>query len=295
VNSPRGKICPETGLAFLDQGTGQAVVLAHAYLWDAEVWRPQIEALSRRYRVIVPTLWGHGESRPLPADVTDLGDIAKRHLALLDRLGIDRFAFIGHSAGAMWGAELACLAPGRVTALGLLSTFVGTEPEDYQVPHSAMLDRIAAAGAVPDCVLAAIGPYLFSPRFTGTMPDAPARFRMRLAQWDPARLLDSIVPLGRMFLARREALTRLVRHDIPALVLTGADDQHRPVHEGRRMAHALGCGFAALPGVGHMATIEAPDLVNDHLLAFLDPIGRPAQLECRAGGLDYIRHPIAAI
>jgi hypothetical protein len=36
------------------------------------------------------------------------------------------------------------------------------------------------------------------------------------------------------------------------------------------MAHALGCRFVELPGVGHMSTIEAPDMVNAQLLAFFD-------------------------
>ena len=46
------------GLTALDRGKGPVVVLAHSYLWGAEMWRPQIDALSRHYRVIVPNLWG---------------------------------------------------------------------------------------------------------------------------------------------------------------------------------------------------------------------------------------------
>jgi pimeloyl-ACP methyl ester carboxylesterase len=246
------------------------VVLAHSYLWDAAMWRPQIAALSRHYRVIVPNLWGHGDAGPLPSQVTDLGEIARRHLALLDRLEVGRFALVGHSTGAMWGAELACLAPGRVAAFALLNSFVAPEPDDGRARYFAMLDEIAAAGTIPERVLAAVVPYFFSPAFSATMPEAPAALRTRLAGWDRARLLDTIVPLGRMIFGRRDALTELVSKNIPAQVITGADDYPRPVHEGRRMAHALGCGFVELPAVGHMSTIEAPALVNAHLLAFLD-------------------------
>ena len=39
-------------------GAGEPVVLGSSYLWDIRMWRPQIEALSKRYRVIVPELWG---------------------------------------------------------------------------------------------------------------------------------------------------------------------------------------------------------------------------------------------
>ena len=297
ASNPFRKTTTALGLTALDCGKGPVVVLAHSYLWDAEMWRPQIEALSRHYRVIVPNLWGHGDAGPLPPDVTDLRCVARRHLALFDSLGIGRFTFVGHSTGAMWGAELACLAPGRVTSLVLLNSFVAPEPDDGRARYFAMLDEIAAAGTIPDRVLTAVVPYFFSPGFSATMPEAPASFRTKLANWDRARLLNTIVPLGRMIYGRRDALTELVSHDIPALVMTGTDDYPRPVHEGRRMAHALGCRFVALPGVGHMSTIEAPDTVNAHFLEFLEaafrnqdqsapaPVPRPTRRQVRMSSL----------
>ena len=45
-----------------DVGAGEAVLLGHSFLWDAEMWRPQIETIASRYRVIAPDLWGHGGS-----------------------------------------------------------------------------------------------------------------------------------------------------------------------------------------------------------------------------------------
>ena len=294
---PASNPARDCGLTALDRGKGPVVVLAHSYLWDAEMWRPQIEALSCHYRVIVPNLWGHGDAGPLPRDVTDLRSVAQRHLALFDRLGISRFAFVGHSTGAMWGAELACMAPGRVTALALLDSFVAPEPDDGRARYFAMLDEIAGAGMIPDRVLAAVVPYFFSPGFSATMPEAPALFRIKLANWDRTRLLDTIVPLGRMIFGRSDALTELVSHDIPALVMTGTDDYPRPVHEGRRMAHALGCRFVALPGVGHMSTIEAPETINALFLEFLEkafcdqdrsadaPASRPTRRRARMSSL----------
>jgi pimeloyl-ACP methyl ester carboxylesterase len=263
------KMNSETTMTALDSGEGDVVVLGHDYLWDAEMWRPQIKALSRHYRVIVPNLWGHGSSARLPRHSMDLRDIAREHLRLLDWLGIDRFTFIGHSAGGMWGAELACLAPERVTAIALLDTFVAPEPDDSRAHYFAMLDAIEAAGTIPDQVVDAILPHFFPPRLSTMSSDRPAKFRARLVGLNQDRLLDTIVPLGRMIFGRRDALTDLVHLNVPALVMTGTDDIPRPVHEGRRMAHALGCPFVELAGAGHMATLEAPDAVNEHLLAFL--------------------------
>lgn len=70
------------------------------------MWRPQIEMLAGRYRVIAPDLWRHGGSGPLPAGTT-MRDLADHHLLLRDRMKIRRFAGVGLSVGAMWAAELA--------------------------------------------------------------------------------------------------------------------------------------------------------------------------------------------
>ena len=266
----RSKVSRETTLTALDSGEGEVVVLGHGYLLDTDMWRPQIDALSRHYRVIVPNLWGHGSSGRLPPGTKDLRDIAQQHLQLLDQLNVDRFTLVGHSAGGMWGAELACLAPDRVTAIALLGTFVGPEPVDSQERYFAMLDTVEAAGAISDHIVDAFLPHFFPPRLSTMASDRPGKFRAKLAGWNHDRLLDTIVPLGRMIFGRRDALTDLVHLDIPALVMTGTDDTARPVPEGRRMAHALGCPFFELPGVGHMSTLEAPDAVNERLLAFLD-------------------------
>ncbi|NVL32363.1 alpha/beta hydrolase, partial [Pseudomonas syringae pv. actinidiae] len=53
-------------LHYADQGTGPVVLLGHSYLWDKAMWSAQIDTLASRYRVIVPDLWGHGDSSGFP-------------------------------------------------------------------------------------------------------------------------------------------------------------------------------------------------------------------------------------
>jgi pimeloyl-ACP methyl ester carboxylesterase len=59
-------------ISYLDIGSGEAVMLAHGYLWSAMIWEPQIKALSRRYRLIIPDLSGHGRSDEMPWKTADL-------------------------------------------------------------------------------------------------------------------------------------------------------------------------------------------------------------------------------
>lgn len=258
----------------LDAGEGEVVVLGHSFLWDAEMWRPQIELLSRHYRVIVPNLWGHGASGPLPEGTRDLLDIARHHLMLLDRLGIRRFALAGLSVGGMWGVELAGLAPDRLRGLALLDTYAGPEPSISRNHYFALLAAVEASRALPEQALNAIVPLFFSPNIHVSAPDLPIRFRAALKAWDPDRLVDSVVPLGRMIFDRRDALGDLSGLAMPTIVMTGAGDIPRPVQEGRQMASALRCRFVELPGAGHISSLEAPGAVTRELATFLSGLPR---------------------
>ncbi len=256
-------------MTYLDLGIGETVLLGHSYLWDAEMWRPQIEALARHYRVIVPNLWGHGGSGPLPRGARDMRDLAAHHLMLMDKLGIDRFSILGLSLGGMWGAELAILVPERIAALGLLDTYLGPEPEISRDRYFALIDAIGAAKVIPEPMLDAIVPLYFAPSTMTRVPALPAAFRVKLRNWESDRLLDTVLPIGRMVFGRRDARDDLHNLPMPKLVLTGSEDIPRPPHEGQQMATILGCPFVEIRDAGHISTLEAPEPVTDQLVRFL--------------------------
>lgn len=256
-------------LSVYDIGQGPVVVLGSSFLWDARMWAPQVEALSRTHRVIVPELWGHGGSGPLPAGTASLADLARQHLELLDQLGVERFALVGLSVGGMWGAELAMLAPERVSALVLLDTSLAAEPEATRARYFGMLGAIEAMGALPPPVLEAATPLFFSPTVAERKPELPTAFAASLRDWPTARLTDSVVPLGRLIFGRRDALDDLHKLTMPTLVATGAGDVARPPAEGREMAERLHTRFVEIPEAGHISSLEQPEIVTKLLVDFL--------------------------
>lgn len=84
-------------MSYVDVGQGFPVVLGHSYLWSADMWQPQIEALSQHFRVIVPELWGHGHSDAPPAQTADMSALVRQHVALLDALDIEQCHLVGLS------------------------------------------------------------------------------------------------------------------------------------------------------------------------------------------------------
>ena len=84
---------------FLDAGSGPPVVLLHGFPETSFAWRLQIPVLAQHYRVIAPDLRGYGDSDK-PAAGYDKRTMANDLVALLDAIGVDRIALVGHDRGA---------------------------------------------------------------------------------------------------------------------------------------------------------------------------------------------------
>lgn len=106
-----------------DSGQGRPVLLLHGWPDSARVWRHQVPALvAHGFRVVAPDLPGLGRS-DLPGDPAAyrIRTVAGQLVALLDTLGIDRAAVVGHDFGAAVAWVLAMTAPDRVERLAVLS------------------------------------------------------------------------------------------------------------------------------------------------------------------------------
>ncbi|UEM24224.1 alpha/beta fold hydrolase (plasmid) [Skermanella mucosa] len=274
-NPPTRRVFKIAGspLSMVECGRGPAVLLGHGYLWDWRMWRPQIDALHSRYRLIVPEMWGHGDSGPMPADTRRHADLAAQMLALMDRLDIERFAVVGSSMGGMWGAHLAAMAPERVTGLALLNSYLGAEPEANRRTYFGMLDAVERDGRVNDAILSHIIPLFFAPDVATRSPDLPILLRDQIARYDAARLRETIAPLGRLIFGREDALDVLDRVRAPTVIVAGREDRSRPAAESAVMAERIGCGLHILDACGHSATLEQPEQVNLILSDFLGSIG----------------------
>ena len=49
--------------SYVDEGKGEVLVFVHSYLWDKEMWKPQVEELKKDFRCIAIDLPNHGESK----------------------------------------------------------------------------------------------------------------------------------------------------------------------------------------------------------------------------------------
>ena len=95
-------------------------------------------------------------------------------------------------------------------------------------------------------------------------------FRTSLKAFPKERLLQSIVPLGRLIFSREDVLEQLPRLDADTtLVMCGEQDKPPPPAESEEMAGLIGCSLILIPEAGHISARENPDFVNEALLTFL--------------------------
>jgi pimeloyl-ACP methyl ester carboxylesterase len=99
-----------------EAGEGPAVVLLHGFPELAYSWRHQLSALAGAgYRAIAPDMRGYGRSsRPDAIIEYDLEHLCGDVIGLLDELGVERAAVVGHDWGSMVAWGLAVRTPHRL-------------------------------------------------------------------------------------------------------------------------------------------------------------------------------------
>jgi pimeloyl-ACP methyl ester carboxylesterase len=258
-----GKRC-----AYQDVGKGYPLLLGHSYMWDSHMWKPQIEHLSKNFRVIAIDFWAHGESDSAPTEYS-LKECADDYATLMQDLGCEKYCVIGLSVGGMWGTYMALNHPEHVDGLVLMDTFVGTEGEASLTEYLGLIDALAKGGFTSDFIDSVL-PFFFSPH-TFTHNNALAtHFKEDLLKIKKENL-PGICALGREIFTREDLLPRLGDITVPTMVIVGKDDIARPPHESEEMARLLpSSSLKVVENAGHIASLEQPGVVNTLLEQFLE-------------------------
>jgi pimeloyl-ACP methyl ester carboxylesterase len=97
-------------------GEGTPFVYLHSTLGEAALWLPFFQTWAKRFRVLVPTHPGFGQSGGFD-EIDTIEDMAFHYIDLLDALGLDEVCLGGVSLGGWIAAEVACRWPERVKRL----------------------------------------------------------------------------------------------------------------------------------------------------------------------------------
>lgn len=243
-----------------------AVFFLHGFGASLHTWEPWANSLKSEFRVIRIDLPGSGLSAPDPqGDYSDARSM-QILLALMDKLGLQRASVVGNSIGGRIAWTFAAQHPARVNKLVLVS------PDGFASPGF----EYGMAPEVPST--------LSLMRFI--LPKPLLRMSLKPAYADPKVLTDALAtryhdlmlaPGSRDALLARMTQTVLIdpvpwlqRIQAPTLLLWGKQDGMIPFANSAEYVRSLpNSKLVPLPGVGHLAHEESPEMSIKSLREFL--------------------------
>jgi pimeloyl-ACP methyl ester carboxylesterase/DNA-binding CsgD family transcriptional regulator len=273
-------------IAYATSGEGPALVRAPHWLthleyeWQSPIWRPWITALSKRHQLVRMDARGCGlsdrglEAISFEAFVRDLE-------AVVDALGLERFALFGHSQGGAIGIEYAVRHAGRLSHFVLLGAYArgwfkrGLPPERMEEleaqlklvetgwgrEEDASYRRMFASQFMPGATLEQLHSLSELQRVSATPGDA---VRLLRAMWDID--VSGALPAVRS----------------PTLVVHARGDLRCPFEQGRAIASTIpGAKFVPLESPNHILLEHEPAFRQffDELNAFVPGVPGAANRE----------------
>lgn len=241
------------------QGAGTPLVLLAGLGYSGWQWRKMAPLLAPHCQVILPDNRGMGRSSkpPGPYTATMLAtDIA----GLLDALGLDRAAILGHSMGGFVAQALALEFPQRVSKLILAATNFGG-PRHVPITPAAMAVLTDTTG---DPLTRLRNGIIVStaPGFADAHPEIVAEW----LAWRAANPLDPVgyqaqLAIGLGLLRPETAFDqRLPAITAPTLILFGAHDAVVPPANAALLAQQIPHSRVhILPDAGHFFPLETPE------------------------------------
>lgn len=257
------------------------IVLAHGYVLSLHAWHYQQRDLAGEFRVVAYDQRGHGQSEIAASGDYSIQALGRDLAAVLDAVvpAGERVVVGGHSMGGMtilaFAEQFPDVVPERIAGAALVDTTAadvvrGSVFGAGSAVAAGVLGAFAAraVGVRPPAKGPAVDVALLLTRHIGlsaAASSAAVAFTQELALACSREVSAALMP-ALTALDVREAARRL---RVPALVLVGEEDRLTPPDASRELARLLGdAELVVLPGVGHMAPIEAHAELTAHLRVF---------------------------
>jgi pimeloyl-ACP methyl ester carboxylesterase len=250
-------------------GQGFPLVLLHGLGASSFSWRENIGPLSRHYQVFAPDLPAHGRTPPDAVPDFDLATLTRALVHLLDRLGVARAILAGNSLGGTLALLLARDYPERFPALVLLAPAVALArlPLFFYPVRLPVVGKPLAALLGPWTARLAL--YFSYYRWDLINPEVIAgyqtTFRTMANRLALRRLICRVDPLP-----LPQLIDLLGQVPQPVSLIWGEHDHILSPKQGFWLKeHLPRAELQVLPEVGHAPQEEAPELVNEIIIAFL--------------------------
>jgi pimeloyl-ACP methyl ester carboxylesterase len=245
---------------YLEQGTGEPLVLIHGVGMQAAAWYPQIEFFSKHYRVISVDMPGHGQSTKL-ADGAKLPDFVDWAIEFISALDIGAVNLAGHSMGSLISTGVSVKRPDLVKRMAVLNGVY------KRTPHA----REAVMQRAEELKTGHIDIETPLQRWFGRS-EVERNASDQVQSWLKSVDLSGYTTAYSAFASGDEVYANdWSRISCPALVLTGTHDPNSTAEMAYEMASQAKNGKAVIiENERHMVNLTAPDQLNNAMQTWLE-------------------------
>ena len=256
----------DTEIVYWTLGDGPPVVLLHPFPVNHEFWLPVAEALSTRYKIILPDLRGHGESGAGDGPATmekHATDIAR----VMDDANIARAPLIGVSIGGYALFEFWRKHRARIAALGLCNTKASADTPEARATRLQSANEVLDRGTEP--FFESMIPKLFGQTTRDMRPDLIAGALRMMRKMSPQHLAQ----VQRGMATRPDSMDTLKTINVPTLLVTGDEDIMTGLNEAQLMHQQIaGSQLRVIPKAGHYSPWEQSQDAAKLFRQFLDSV-----------------------
>ena len=237
------------------------VMLSHSLATTMEMWRPQLPALAKDYRVLNYEMRGHGRTSA-PAGPYSFATLTADVVALLDHLKIEKVAFVGLSIGGMIGQHLALRHANRLRCAVLCCT-TSAIPVTVRPVWDERIAQVEAGGMQTQ-VATTLERWLTAP-YRAAHPD--------VVEWIASMIrgtpVAGFVGCGRA-IQGLNITAELAAIKLPVLVLAGEKDPGLPPAMSAAIHGAIaGSEYTVIPDAAHIANVEQAEAFTRLVTGFL--------------------------
>ena len=233
-------------------GSGPTILLTHGYSATSQMWKGQVEALSKDHQLVIWDMRGHGQSDSPddpalysePATVSDMA-------ALLDTVGAKSAIIGGLSLGGYMSLAFHRVHPERTDALLIIDTGPGYKNDEAREGWNRTSLKTAERYETDGLKVLETG-----------------SAERRQAQHRSAK---GLALAARGMLTQRDAgvITSLPDIRVPSIVVVGSEDTPFLAASDYMAAKIPGAKKAVIEGAGHAANIDKPEAFNAAITGFL--------------------------
>lgn len=245
------------------------LVLSHSVSTDNSLWDPQMPDLLRHFQVLRYDTRGHGATDAAAGEYS-VEQLGRDAVALVNELGIEKFAWCGLSMGGAIGQWIALNFPGRITQLVLANTsprfgeasMWNSRIQSVREGGMAAIVEFVMRRFFTEKTRAGENPYVSSTRavFLGTDPEGYAGCCAALRDFDSRPLLQNI--------------------NVPCLVISGDADPSTPwTGQGEVLARQIPNAKAVHLPTAHLSNLEQPRSFTAAMLEFLLGPAEPGSMD----------------